>query len=133
MAVSLKSAETPYTSELKDVGTKGDLHTYRVLSTDSKGHVRRVSVAGTDGRTVQVKVHRYAAIGKGDELVIDPSHRHRLAVVPTQQHRVGADVIAVHVQDRAGVLDIQAAAEIEVAAHVQRAAAVHGDAAGHVR
>lgn len=61
-----------------------------VLSTDSKGHIRRVTVTGTDGRTVQLKLHRYAAVGKGDQLLIDPTHPHRMAVASCEN---GEDAI----------------------------------------
>jgi hypothetical protein len=40
-----------------------------------------VTVAGTNDRTAQIKLHRYAVVGKGDELSIDPVHPHRMAVV----------------------------------------------------
>jgi ABC-type transport system involved in cytochrome c biogenesis ATPase subunit/GNAT superfamily N-acetyltransferase len=54
--------------------------THAVLSSDAKGHARRLTIEGTDKRLVQLRLHRYALVGRGDKITVDPRHPSKIAV-----------------------------------------------------
>lgn len=54
---------------------------FPVLGTTIKGPYRHVSIGGTKSRTAEVRLHRYAAVGKGDTLAVDVLHPKRMGVM----------------------------------------------------
>ena len=54
---------------------------YTVVSTAPKQHERRVTVENEKGSRVHLRMHRFAIIGKGDRVFVDPNHPSRISVV----------------------------------------------------
>jgi ABC-type transport system involved in cytochrome c biogenesis ATPase subunit/GNAT superfamily N-acetyltransferase len=65
---------------------------YSVVSTGIKGHTKRVTVADGRGNRVHLAAHRYALIGTGNTLEIDPRHTTRLSIVSSEN---SADLVRV--------------------------------------
>jgi ABC-type lipoprotein export system ATPase subunit/GNAT superfamily N-acetyltransferase len=58
--------------------------TFKVVSTDPKGFTKRVVVADAKDTRVVLSFHRYAQVGKGDVVFIDPEHPRRVSVVSSE-------------------------------------------------
>lgn len=54
---------------------------FRVQSVDSKNGAKRIGVVDDKGSKVVLSLHRYALVGKTDDLFIDPEHSNRVYVV----------------------------------------------------
>ena len=57
------------------------MNEYRVLTTSSKDHERRVVVGSTDDKRITLKLHRFAQVGKDDRIYVDPKHPSKMYVM----------------------------------------------------
>lgn len=60
------------------------IEAFTVVATDAKGHQKRVAVEDMRGARTSLKLHRFAVVGKGDTLEIDPAHLGRFYVVSAE-------------------------------------------------
>lgn len=58
--------------------------TFKVVSADSKGSAKRVVVTDSKESRVVLTFHRYAQIGKGDSVCIDPEHPRSISVLSSE-------------------------------------------------
>ena len=70
----------------------GNMARFTVLDAGGKGLSRRIAVEDSNGVRIHLKVHRFAVVGKGDEIEIDPHHASRMAVVSSED---ASDLIRV--------------------------------------
>lgn len=62
---------------------------FEVTSVSAKDQYRKVSVANRSGKTIQLRLHRYAAIGKGDTILIDPKKPSTMSVMSMEDESDG--------------------------------------------
>lgn len=55
---------------------------YNVLSTNPKGHLKTITVRSGEGATVSLKLHRFALIGKGDQIALGTAGSNKVTVLP---------------------------------------------------
>ena len=57
---------------------------YRVLNSSPKGHQKTISVQSTEGSgaSISLKLHRFALVGKGDQIRLGTAGNSRISVVP---------------------------------------------------
>lgn len=59
---------------------------YRVLTANPKGHYKNITVRGGDESTITLRVHRFAAVGKGDHIRFGTAGSNRVFVVAKDEN-----------------------------------------------
>ena len=69
--------------------------TFEVKSTSPYKQYKKVNLLDYNGKTTQIKVHRFAQIGKGDKVYIDPKRTGHVSVVSSENDSDRIQVIQI--------------------------------------
>lgn len=73
--------------------------TYKVTSANPVGHNKMITVKSADGAPIALKVHRFAVVGKGDEIKIGAAGANRIFVVSKEQDQTDIPITPSFVAD----------------------------------
>ncbi|MCA3034214.1 MAG: ATP-binding cassette domain-containing protein [Rhodocyclaceae bacterium] len=104
-------------------------NSFLVVGSDVKGHQKRVSIEDERKGRTTLTIHRFAQVGKGDHLWLDPVHRGNVSVISTEEPtdririsphfeseasiRVGAESVSIRVKELTSVEDVDSYAFLE--------------------
>lgn len=66
------------------ITSKQSASIFRVKSTSLSRQYRRINLLDHNGKTVQIRLHRFAIVGQGDDLFIDPKHTNYIYVLSAE-------------------------------------------------
>ncbi|MYK88998.1 MAG: hypothetical protein F4018_12045, partial [Acidobacteria bacterium] len=97
---------------------------YNVLTANPKGHQKTITVRPREGATVSITLHRFALVGKGDQIRIGASGSNKISVLPsegtepnipitpcftsTDYIHLGKERIDIHIREITSAADLRA-------------------------
>ena len=62
--------------------------TYEVITANPKGHYKNITVRGSVGASITLRVHRFAAVGKGDQIRVGGAGSNKIFVVSKEENEL---------------------------------------------